>query len=290
MRMLWGTALLTACLAAGASAGVQDWLGMGAKAQPAPPRQAQQSPSEHGTRGAWTYDLQYLDKPSAEQRGTMIATAPAQSADGPDLVLRCSNHHFYVSLTSDHRLHDLRELVLRTNAPLPGPVLRVRKGSRAWVGDATVTADFAEYTISSAKEIDIRLVREDGTAHDYVYKFETPNTSGGDPYNTNVSSLAAGKELLFYGPMCPPLATPWDAADAGDDAAPDGDDPSGHHGHHHPKNVQNKTIAPPDADDSSDRRGRPPRGQSQNQTIAPPHYSSLTQDGTALRDPPPAGH
>jgi hypothetical protein len=182
------------------------------------------------TAGDWVVDGRWERN---DNHYSLTATAPPDELHGPDLFLRCRDGHFDLSLIGDSdppHYRGLYSMMVMTDRSAPGVVLRVTRGDPEWIGESTVLATSAEYPLSNATQIYVRLRYERGGTRDYTYNFK---------------DLQSGKQQLYNVCKPPPASQPWDSiADRGGRGGRDGydgddrrDGRDGHGGrdwHHHP--------------------------------------------------------
>jgi hypothetical protein len=138
------------------------------------------------TVGDWTVHGRWN---GVESHYSLIASVPPFGISGPDLLLRCRDGRFDLTLLADpldrHR-RGLHTVLIKTDSH-NGLVLRARRDEDGWtVGEGAVTVDAAtaEHAIASATLIFVRLKYDDGARKDYVYGFA--NLAVGKPQLYNV--------------------------------------------------------------------------------------------------------
>jgi hypothetical protein len=136
--------------------------------------------------GDWTVHGRWN---GVENHYSLTATTPPFGISGPDLILRCRDGRFDLTLLADplerHR-YGLHTVLIKTDSH-NGLVLRVRRDENGWtIGEGAVTVDAAtaEHAIASATLIFVRLKYDDGAHKDYVYGFA--NLAVGKPQLYNV--------------------------------------------------------------------------------------------------------
>jgi len=145
------------------------------------------------TAGDWVVDGRWERN---DNHYSLTATAPPDELHGPDLFLRCRDGHFDLSLIGDSdppHYRGLYSMMVMTDRSAPGIVLRVTRGDPEWIGESTVLATSAEYPLSNATQIYVRLRYERGGTRDYTYNFK---------------DLQSGKQQLYNVCKPPPASQP----------------------------------------------------------------------------------
>jgi hypothetical protein len=117
-------------------------------------------------------------------RYSLTASAPPADLHGPDLLLRCRDGHFDLSLIGDPNSRDvegLYDIDVSTDKSY-GSVLSLTRDDAIWSDDVTVPADTAEFALADAKQIIVTVGYRQGGFRTYTYNFK---------------NLAAGKPQLY---------------------------------------------------------------------------------------------
>lgn len=138
------------------------------------------------TVGDWTVHGRWN---GVESHYSLSAIATPFGLSGPDLVLRCRDGRFDVTLLgdpADRRHRGLSTVLVKTDSRRD-LVLRARRDDEGWyAGDYAVTLNgaSAEHAIASSTLVFVRLKYEGGEHRDYVYGFA--NLAVGKPQLYNV--------------------------------------------------------------------------------------------------------
>ena len=117
-------------------------------------------------------------------RYSLTAWAPPADFQGPDLVMRCRDGQFDISLIGDpypQQVGGVYSIEITTDKS-GSPVIGMMRDDPVWSNDITVPAQPAIFALATARQIFVSLKYSQGGDRRYTYNFR---------------NLAAGKEQLF---------------------------------------------------------------------------------------------
>lgn len=117
-------------------------------------------------------------------RYSLTAWAPPSDFQGPDLIMRCRDGQFDISLIGDpypQQAGGLYSIEITTDRSA-GAVLSMTRDDPDWSNDITVPAQSAVFALATAKRVFVALKYSQGGDRAYTYNFR---------------NLVAGKEQLF---------------------------------------------------------------------------------------------